>query len=129
MSTSNAYNVFGEPLLPCCMAPATGFMRDGFCHHHSHDRGKHLLCAQVTADFLQFSLQQGNDLITPRLQYQFPGLKPGDRWCLCVDRWLEALQADVAPPLFLARCHQDVLNTIPLDTLHAHAVIEESVHP
>ena len=129
MSTINAHNVFGEPLLPCCIEPATGFTRDGYCRHSPYDRGKHLLCARVTESFLEFSLRQGNDLITPRPQYQFPGLKPGDRWCLCVDRWLEALKAEIAPPLFLARCHHAVLSTIPLDTLLRHAVTEESPHP
>lgn len=119
--TITSLNVFGQPLQPCCTHPATGFLRDGFCHHHPHDRGKHVVCAKVTEDFLQFSLQQGNDLITPRPHYQFPGLKPGDRWCLCLDRWLEAKAAGVAPSVYLASCHHDTLNSITLEQLRLHA--------
>ena len=119
--TSNALNVFGQPLEACCSEPATGFFRDGFCHHAAQDRGQHLLCAVVTQAFLDFSLQLGNDLITPRVLFQFPGLKAGDRWCLCVSRWLEAKNAGVAPPLVLASCHQDALSKIPLTLLQAHS--------
>ena len=92
-----AINVLGTPLLPCSFDPLTGFFRDGSCQTDTHDHGTHVVCARVTQAFLEDTLAQGNDLITPRPEYRFAGLKPGDRWCLCALRWREALQAGVAP--------------------------------
>jgi len=90
-------NVFGEPLAPCSLDPLTGFTRSGSCESGPQDLGSHTICVQVTADFLEFSQAQGNDLSTPVAEYDFPGLLPGDRWCLCADRWREALAAGAAP--------------------------------
>lgn len=108
-------NVFGEPLLPCCFKPLTGWRRDGFCGFYSNDLGMHQVCVEITAEFLKFSLENGNDLTTPT--EFFPGLKPGDKWCLCTKRWLEALKADKAPRLYLKATSIEVLNYIPLPLL------------
>jgi len=115
-------NVFGGDLRPCCTDPMTGFYRDGSCRTGPDDFGTHVVCAEMTADFLAFTKSRGNDLSTPRPAYDFPGLTPGDRWCLCVDRWNEALDAGVAPPVVLAATHEKALQTVDLDTLRAHAV-------
>ena len=104
-STSSALNVLGTPLLPCSFAPLTGFFRDGCCKTDDQDHGRHLVCVRVTAAFLAFSAGRGNDLSSPRAEYLFPGLKPGDFWCLCALRWSEALEAGVAPPVKLAATH------------------------
>lgn len=117
-----AKNVLGEPLEACCMSPKTGYLRDGFCHTGANDRGSHTVCAQVTAEFLMFSRSLGNDLVTPRPEMAFPGLKPGDRWCLCVSRWEEAFLAGVAPPVILAATHESALDVLELDELKAHAL-------
>lgn len=114
-------NVLGQPLEPCCFKPLTGFFRDGFCRTNEQDRGSHVICAEVTEQFLQFSLSRGNDLITPLPEFDFPGLKAGDRWCLCALRWKEAWEADVAPPVILASCHQRALHYVPLDVLQSRA--------
>ena len=114
-------NVLGGPLLACSYAPLTGFFRDGCCKTGPEDLGTHVVCAKVTAEFLAFSAEQGNDLSTPRPEYRFAGLKPGDRWCLCANRWLEALNAGVAPPVVLASTHQKVLKLISLTELTRHA--------
>ncbi len=114
-------NVLGEPLQPCCFEPKTGFYRDGYCHTGAHDTGKHIVCAKMTEAFLAFTQEQGNDLSTPRPDYDFPGLKAGDRWCLCVMRWKEALEADCAPLVVLASCHENALKHVTLDTLKTHA--------
>ena len=119
---SSARNVLGGPLLCCCLAPRTGFFRDGHCHTGPTDFGSHTVCAQVTAEFLQFSVQRGNDLVTPHPEFGFPGLKPGDRWCLCVARWREALQAGVAPPVVLSATHELALEGVTLAQLQAHAL-------
>jgi uncharacterized protein (DUF2237 family) len=100
----------------------TGFYRDGSCRTGPDDHGTHVVCAEMTADFLSFTQSRGNDLSTPRPAFDFPGLTPGDRWCLCVDRWKEALDAGVAPPVVLAATHEKALQTVDLDTLRAHAV-------
>lgn len=121
-SPSSARNVLGEPLASCCADPVTGFYRDGYCHTGPQDAGSHTVCAQMTAQFLQFSLARGNDLITPRPLYRFPGLKAGDRWCLCAMRWQEALQAGVAPPVVLAACHESALRHVRLSDLQQHAL-------
>jgi hypothetical protein len=104
------------------MSPPTGFTRDGFCHTGPFDRASHTVCAQVTTRFLMFSRSLGNDLMTPRPEFGFPGLKAGDRWCLCVSRWEEAYLAGVAPPVVLAATHERALEVVELDELKAHAV-------
>jgi uncharacterized protein (DUF2237 family) len=116
-----ARNVLGEPLQPCGTDPLTGFYRDGCCNTGPGDTGLHLVCARMTADFLGFSKRRGNDLVTPVPQWGFPGLKPGDRWCLCVSRWKEALAAGVAPPVFLDATHISALEFVELEELQAHA--------
>ena len=115
-------NVLGEPLKPCSFDPMTGFFRDGCCNTGPQDRGHHTVCVRVTAEFLDFSRQRGNDLGTPRPEFGFPGLNPGDRWCLCADRWREALEAGIAPKVILASTHRSVLDSIPLAVLQAHAM-------
>ena len=113
-------NVFGARLEPCSEDPMTGFLRDGCCADHPDDRGRHEICAVVTEDFLQFSKARGNDLITPRPEFDFPGLDPGDRWCLCVGRWLEAEREDVAPPIVLEATNESVLAEIDTETLREY---------
>lgn len=119
---AEARNVLGGPLRNCSTSPLTGFFRDGCCRTHNDDRGLHVICAQVTADFLRFSVLRGNDLVTPRPEYQFAGLKPGDRWCLCAARWREALLANAAPPVILEATHEKALEIVELDDLLAHAI-------
>ncbi|MFP8889965.1 DUF2237 family protein [Natrialbaceae archaeon A-CW2] len=120
MTTSDDRNVFGDPLEPCSSDPETGFFRDGCCRRVEGDHGRHEICAVVTDAFLDFSLAQGNDLITPRPEFEFPGLDPGDRWCLCLGRWLEAVEADVAPPIILEATHEAVLRDVEPDLLREH---------
>ena len=115
-------NVLGTPLQCCCKKPMTGFFRDGWCRTTSEDRGLHVVCAEMTPEFLEFSRAQGNDLATPSPQWDFPGLKPGDRWCLCVARWKEALEAGCAPPVVLESCHCSAVEWVTLDELKAHAI-------
>lgn len=117
----NASNVLGGPLQACSYDPLTGFFRDGCCRTDASDHGTHVVCARVTADFLAFSTSRGNDLSTPRPEWRFAGLKPGDRWCLCVQRWLEALEAGFAPPVVLEATHAAALEHVSLDVLKAHA--------
>ena len=117
-----ALNVLGTALVPCSYDPLTGFFRDGCCHTRADDVGTHVICARVTADFLAFSLKRGNDLSTPRPEHRFRGLVAGDRWCLCVLRWKEALQAGVAPPVALECTHERALDFVPLAWLKAHAL-------
>lgn len=121
-SVTSARNVLGGELEPCSLDPLTGFHRDGCCRSGPGDVGLHLLCAQVTAEFLDFSRSRGNDLTTPAPEHAFPGLRPGDRWCLCIDRWREALEAGVAPPVVLEATHISVLEYVDLDVLRAHAL-------
>ena len=116
-----ARNVLGGLLQPCSFEPATGFFRDGHCNTCSQDRGSHTVCAIMTAEFLQFSKSRGNDLTTPVPQYDFSGLKPGDHWCLCAGRWLEANQAGKAPQVSLEATNQAALSIVPLETLEQHA--------
>lgn len=118
-------NVLGGTLECCCKAPVTGFYRDGYCRTGAHDHGVHVVCARMTDDFLRFSALRGNDLSTPRPEFGFAGLKPGDKWCLCVERWKEALEAGMAPPVVLAATHQSALEFVDLADLKAHAVDEE----
>ncbi|MEE2826931.1 MAG: DUF2237 domain-containing protein [Planctomycetota bacterium] len=115
-------NVLGTDLESCCTDPMTGFYRDGFCHLGKSDYGLHLVCAEMTAEFLEFSVKAGNDLVTPVAEYGFPGLQPGDRWCLCVTRWKEALQAGVAPPVILEATHMSAIEFVTLGELEAHRV-------
>jgi uncharacterized protein (DUF2237 family) len=115
-------NVFGEPIVPCSFDPLTGFFRDGCCKTDAQDKGSHLVCAVVTDEFLQFSLQRGNDLITPRPEWAFPGLVAGDQWCLCLNRWREALEANCAPLIQLESTHINALELVDLETLKQYAV-------
>jgi uncharacterized protein len=114
-------NVLGTQLQCCCTDPITGYFRDGYCRTDASDSGHHFVCAEMTEEFLAFSLTRGNDLITAQPEYDFPGLKPGDRWCLCVERWLEALEADCAPPVILEATHAGALEYASLSELAAHA--------
>jgi uncharacterized protein len=116
-----AKNVVGGVLEACSMDPKTGFFRDGCCHTSKEDTGMHTVCAVMTEDFLIYSKSMGNNLITPRLEFDFPGLKAGDRWCLCMGRWLEALEAGFAPPVVLEATHASVSEFIDRETLEAHA--------
>lgn len=114
-------NVLGEKLETCCTSPMTGFYRDGTCNTGGGDFGAHVVCAEVTEEFLAFTKSQGNDLSTPAPMSNFPGLKPGDRWCLCATRWQEALAAGVAPPVILSATHASTVEYVSLDELKQHA--------
>ena len=122
VAMEDSVNVLGGPLKACSFDPVTGFFRDGCCNTGPEDRGRHTVCVRMTAEFLAFSERRGNDLSTPRPEFGFPGLRPGDRWCLCADRWREAWAAGVAPKVVLASTHRSVLDTIPLEVLRAHAM-------
>lgn len=115
-------NVLGGELQSCCCDPMTGFFRDGYCRTDETDQGRHVVCAQMTAEFLDFTKKRGNNLSSPHPEYGFPGLDPGDRWCLCVLRWKEALDHDVAPPVILEACDEAALNVVSLAELKAHAL-------
>lgn len=117
-----AMNVLGGNLEVCGTDPVTGFYRSGCCETGPGDYGLHLVCAQMTAEFLRYSKAQGNDLTTPAPAQGFNGLKPGDRWCLCVERWKEALDENMAPPVFLAATHVSTLEFVALDDLKRHAL-------
>ena len=121
ISGQNARNVRGGPLASCSEVPLTGFFRDGCCNTSAEDVGLHTVCALMTAEFLEFSKSRGNDLSTPRPEYDFPGLRPGDRWCLCALRWKEANAAGKAPQVFLASTHEVTLAVVTLDELERHA--------
>ena len=114
-------NVLGGEMQVCCLDPVTGFHRDGFCAMEGSDVGAHIVCARVTAEFLEYSRAQGNDLMTPAPQYGFPGLKPGDQWCLCASRWQQAFEAGCAPPVVLEATHEYALEYSSLKDLKAHA--------
>jgi uncharacterized protein (DUF2237 family) len=115
-------NVLGGPLVPCSTSPRTGFYRDGCCNTGPEDVGLHIVCAQMTEAFLAFSMRTGNDLSTPVPEHGFPGLKAGDRWCICVARWREALDAGAAPPVVLASTHEEALAVVSLKDLKRHAI-------
>ena len=115
-------NVLGGYLEPCCFEPMTGFYRDGTCRTGPQDHGRHVVCVRVTAEFLEFSKSRGNDLSTPRPEFQFPGLKPGNQWCLCALRWKEALAFGKAPKVMLAATHEAALAYVTLAQLEAHAL-------
>ena len=119
---TGAKNVLGEDLKTCCTSPMTGFYRDGKCNTGAGDVGAHIICAQVTEEFLTFSKSRGNDLSTPVPAFSFPGLKPGDRWCLCALRWKEALDAGVAPPVILSSTHASAVEYVSLTELKANAI-------
>lgn len=115
-------NVLGSPLQTCNERPVTGFFRDGCCNTNDEDVGAHVVCVRVRREFLEFSAARGNDLTTPHPEFGFPGLQPGDRWCLCALRWTEALQAGVAPQLVLAATHEAMLEYAPLAELKKYAL-------
>jgi uncharacterized protein (DUF2237 family) len=117
-----ARNVLGDELMPCSIEPLTGFYRDACCNTGPEDAGRHVVCAEVTDDFLAFSKSVGNDLSTPMPVYGFEGLSPGDRWCLCADRWQQALEAGTAPKVILASTHEAALEVCALEDLQAHAL-------
>lgn len=113
-------NVLGNELVACCYKPMTGFYRNGYCQTGPEDTGTHTVCAVMTADFLNYTKAQGNDLTTPIPLYDFPGLKPGDKWCLCAMRWKQAAKAGVAPPIILEATHQKTLEIIGFELLLEH---------
>lgn len=115
-------NVLGGELRACCFDPLTGYYRDGSCHAADDDTGTHLVCARMTQEFLAYSVARGNDLVTPRPDLRFRGLRPGDRWCLCALRWLEAYEAGVAPPVVMKSTHERALDLVPLELLARHAL-------
>lgn len=115
-------NVLGTELKSCCFEPRTGFYRDGFCQTGPGDHGVHVVCAEMSEEFLRFSVSRGNDLVSPAPGHGFPGLIPGDRWCLCVSRWKEALDAGCAPRVVLESTHVSALEFVELEDLKAHAV-------
>jgi uncharacterized protein (DUF2237 family) len=117
-------NVLGDDLEPCSFDPVTGFHRDGYCRTGSGDLGMHVVCAVMTEEFLEFTRSRGNDLVTPQPEWMFPGLEPGDRWCLVAARWQEALEAGVAPPVVLEATHASALEFVSLDDLETHALRE-----
>lgn len=121
MEMDDAINVFDEPLETCGGEPVTGFFRDNCCNTSSDDVGSHTVCVEVTTEFLEYSRFRGNDLMTPLPQFGFPGLKAGDRWCLCASRWLEAYQAGMAPKVYLTRTHKRALETIDMAILKQFA--------
>lgn len=118
----DSLNVFGEPLETCCDDPITGFFRDGCCNSGNQDLGSHTVCIEITTEFLEYSRFRGNDLMTPMPEFGFPGLKPGDRWCLCAQRWLEAYQQNMAPNVYLKRTHKKALEFTPFSLLKQFAL-------
>ncbi|MCS7062741.1 MAG: DUF2237 domain-containing protein [Methylacidiphilales bacterium] len=114
-------NVLGTPLVTCSTDPLTGYLRDGYCCQAPFDHGMHTVCAVMTEEFLKFTASRGNDLTTPRPEFRFPGLKPGDRWCICLMRWIEALEAKVAPPIILEATHLSVTEFVDLEILKQYA--------
>jgi uncharacterized protein (DUF2237 family) len=122
MKIDESLTVFGEPLELCGADPVTGFLRDGNCNTCKEDTGSHTVCVEVTRAFLEFSRFRGNDLSTPMPEYNFPGLQPGDSWCLCAGRWLEAAENNMAPRVHLKRTHIRALDIVPFELLKKHAV-------
>ena len=122
MNDNEALNVLGEIIVPCSEDPVTGFYRDGCCNTGPEDAGKHTVCAQMTAEFLEFSKREGNDLSTPRPEFGFDGLKPGDRGCVCATRWRDAYEAGAAPPVVMQSTHENALEDIPFAALKKHAL-------
>lgn len=122
MEMDESINVLGEPLVECSSRPVTGFFRDSLCNTCQEDVGNHTVCIEATRDFLEFSRTRGNDLSTPAPEYGFEGLRPGDSWCLCAARWLEAYKNNMAPRVHLTRTHQRALEVIPFEVLKKFAV-------
>ncbi len=122
MTPDSILSVLGEPLRPCSRRPLTGFARDGYCHDYPEDLGRHLVCARMTAEFLEHSAAEGNDLTVAHPEIGFPGLKPGDCWCVCAERWLAAWHAGCAPPVLLAATCETATQVIPLQTLRSAAI-------
>ena len=118
-------NIFGDEIDACCHDPVTGFFRDGFCNTDEHDFGSHVVCVEITEDFLKFSKEIGNDLSTPRPEFDFPGLNDGDRWCLCLSRWVEAYDSEMAPKVILEATHESALEMVSLEKLKEYAYKEE----
>jgi hypothetical protein len=114
-------NVLGGPLKPCSRAPLTGFFRNGHCDTCADDTGCHTVCVEMTAQFLEYSRAIGNDLSTPRPEYDFPGLQPGDRWCVCAARWVQCLEGGISAPVALSATHERTLEIVPLELLQQHA--------
>ncbi|MDG2991134.1 DUF2237 domain-containing protein [Candidatus Synechococcus calcipolaris G9] len=121
-----AKNVLGGELKPCCLDPLTGFYRDGYCQTGTEDQGRHVICAEMTPEFLTYTRSRGNDLSTPVPAFNFPGLKPGDRWCLCASRWREAQEAGVAPPVSLVGTNITALEMIPFALLQEYSLSDLS---
>ncbi len=121
LEMDESLNVFGEALISCSEEPVTGFFRDGCCNTNGQDFGSHTICIETSQDFLEFSRFKGNDLSTPMPDFGFPGLKPGDRWCLCAARWLEAHEQGMAPRVHLTRTHIKALEIVSLDILRSYA--------
>ena len=122
MEMDEAVNVLGEPLVACGEDPVTGFFRDGYCNTCDEDAGSHTVCIEASEKFLQFSRFRGNDLTTPVPEHGFPGLKPGDAWCVCAARWLEAYRHARAPRVFVTRTHRRVLEVVPIELLREYAI-------
>ena len=122
MTNTNQLNVFEKKLQICSIDPMTGYFRDGCCNSSKIDQAKHTLCASVTEKFLKFSLSRGNDLKTPRFEFNFPGLTPGNRWCLCIDRWIEALENECAPKVVLQATNISVLDKVDIEILKKFAL-------
>ena len=118
----DARNVLGGPLATCSRDPLTGWFRDGCCHTDGHDRGMHVVCAEMTEEFLDHQRRVGNDLVTPRPEFGFAGLRPGDKWCVCLTRWKQALDDGAAAPIVLAATHEEALAVVPLDVLKTYAL-------
>ncbi len=116
------YNIYGKQIVSCCEDPVTGFYRNGICATGPDDYGTHIVCARMTKEFLSYSKAQGNDLVTPRPRYNFPGLNPGDHWCLCISRWVEAMKAGVAPPIKLDATHAKALEYVRLPVLELYDI-------
>ena len=118
----NQTNVLGAALASCCFDPLTGYYRKRFCHAGNHYVGQHTVCAKMTSEFLNFSASRGNDLITPLPEYGFAGLQPGDYWCICALRWVEALDFDIAPQIKLEACHESLLSLVDIERLKRFAL-------
>ena len=128
MNDTDDFNVLGTKLEPCSFDPMTGFFRTGCCETGPQDVGTHVVCAVVTDEFLSFSKARGNDLSTPRPEFDFAGLKDGDRWCLCASRWKEALEAGVAPSVYLRGTHEKALEVVTLDDLKTHSLDAQTLN-
>jgi len=122
ITIEKSINVYGEALVSCSQDPITGFFRDGCCNTNDQDVGSHTVCIEVNSQFLEYSRFRGNDLSTPMPDFGFPGLRPGDRWCLCAARWLEAHEGGMAPPVFLTGTHMKALEIVPIEILRKYAV-------